>query len=351
MAIQGSYGNTNSSSNEGSTQNQNSSSSSNRKRKGRGLAKKTPLWGKTQLLIDFDESGNPCGGEYKQLATQLGFLVKDGTSFPLTTQRWDQMDPTVIENIWKDIQSNTNASSHERQYCISSMGDKWRDWKSRMKAKGYYAYEIDEERLANCPVGVLENQWRALVSMWVKEEIREIANTNKANRSMLDCLPHTGKKPMDVLKKERSDQGLPVDRLNLFIASRKGATDATTKDMIEELQRESDELKASDQDTPEELEKLFVDHFGKDGHGRMRCSGHGITPSMVYGRKLWFSTTETVAAIRAEFEEKFELQKKETEARIQAERDACRVEMELQFQAFKQELLSQFQSQLQSKTG
>lgn len=89
----------------------------------------------------------------------------------------------------------------------------------------------------------------------------------------------------------------------------------------------------------------------------MRCLGRGITPSMVYGRKSGLPTTsaETVAAIRAEFEEKFELQKQEMElqfeARIQAERDACKTEckteMELQFEAFKQEILSQFQS----KTG
>ena len=69
------------------------------------------------------------------------------------------------------FQNNTNAPSHARQYCIASMGDKWRNWKSRMKGKGYYAYEIDEKRLANCPVGVLENQWCSLVSMWEREDI------------------------------------------------------------------------------------------------------------------------------------------------------------------------------------
>lgn len=31
---------------------------------------------------------------------------------------------------------------------------------------------------------------------------------------------------------KRSDKGLPTDRINLFIASRKGAKDATTLSMI-----------------------------------------------------------------------------------------------------------------------
>lgn len=77
----------------------------------------------------------------------------------------------------------------------------------------------------------------------------------------------------------------------------------------------------------------------------MRCLGRGITPTMVYGRKCGILNTsaETVAAIHAEFDEKFELQKQETETRIQAEREACRIEIELKMEAFKQELLSQLQ--------
>lgn len=85
-----------------------SSSNVNEKRKGRGLAKKTRNWGKKKLLIDFDVNGRPCGGKYKKLATQLGFLVKDGMSFPLTTERWDQMDSAIIEKIWDDIQVHIN---------------------------------------------------------------------------------------------------------------------------------------------------------------------------------------------------------------------------------------------------
>lgn len=78
----------------------------------------------------------------------------------------------------------------------------------------------------------------------------------------------------------------------------------------------------------------------------MRCLGRGITPTMVYGRKRGVAA-ETVATVRAEFEEKLELQKQETETRIQAEREATRIEMGLRMEAFKKELLSQ----LQSETG
>lgn len=102
MATQGSSGTGGSSINGDASMNQ--THSSTRKRKGRGLAKKIRNWGKKKLVVDFDVNGRPCGGKYKKLATQFGFLVKDGMAFPLTTERWDEMDSTMIDKIWEDIQ-------------------------------------------------------------------------------------------------------------------------------------------------------------------------------------------------------------------------------------------------------
>ena len=50
------------------------------------------------------------------------------------------------------------------------MSRSWRDWKGRVKKNGYYAYNTNEERLANCPDGVVAEQWTSLVNMWNLEE-------------------------------------------------------------------------------------------------------------------------------------------------------------------------------------
>lgn len=104
---------------------------------------------------------------------------------------------------------------------------------------------------------------------------------------------------------------------------------------------------------------MFVDVFGKDKHGRMRCMGHSITPTMIYGKRSGVFSGENVTNVRAEFEEKMELQKQEMEAHIQAEREAYKNEMDariqaereahkLEMEAFKKEIFSQLQSQFQS---
>lgn len=72
-------------------------------KKGRGLAKKTPQWGKNKLNILVNDNWQPCGGDYKELGTQIGFFMKDGHLFPLT-ETWKDMDLIAIERVWAEIQ-------------------------------------------------------------------------------------------------------------------------------------------------------------------------------------------------------------------------------------------------------
>ena len=53
-----------------------------------------------------------------------------------------------------------------RDILMKSVSKKWKDWKSAIKRRGYDRYRTNEERLANCPDRVEEDQWRALVYYW-----------------------------------------------------------------------------------------------------------------------------------------------------------------------------------------
>lgn len=147
------------------------------------------------------------------------------------------------------------------------------------------------------------------------------------------------------------DEGKPTDRLSVYVATRSKTKNEATKKMLENLGLAITDMPEELQNDPDAREKLFVDIFGKDTHGRVRCMGRGITPTMVHGRRS-ATTDESVRSVRAEFEEKMELQKQEMETRMQAEREVYRVEMELRIQAerdanrlameaFKKEILSQ----------
>lgn len=67
-------------------------------KRGRGLARKTPQWGKNKLNIQVNANWQLCGGDYAELATQIGFFMKDGQLFPLT-KTWKDMDLLAIERV------------------------------------------------------------------------------------------------------------------------------------------------------------------------------------------------------------------------------------------------------------
>jgi hypothetical protein len=49
---------------------------------------------------------------------------------------------------------------------MKSLAVKWRDFKARVKAKYYYPYKTDEERLKHRDRRVLPHQWPILISYW-----------------------------------------------------------------------------------------------------------------------------------------------------------------------------------------
>lgn len=53
---------------------------------------------------------------------------------------------------------------------MRSLGNKWRDWKSRLKTAHYDTHATDEERLADRDERVLPDQWVTLVSYWSSAE-------------------------------------------------------------------------------------------------------------------------------------------------------------------------------------
>lgn len=258
----------------------------------------------------------------------------------------------AVERVWEEIQDNTNLPPESKKVCLESMARSWRDWKGRVKKNNYFAYNTDQERLANCPDGVVAEQWSSLVAMWNLETSQKVASKNRENAKKQDHWQATGKKPIPVLKKQLSDEGKLTDRLSVYMATRSKTKKESTKKMLENLGLAITDMPEELQNDPDAREKLFVDIFGKDTHGRVRCMGRGITPTMVHGRRRSATTDESVRSVRAEFEEKMELQKQEMETRMQAEREAYRIEMELRIQAerdtnrlametFKKEILSQ----------
>ncbi|KAJ4723094.1 Plant transposase [Melia azedarach] len=61
----------------------------------------------------------------------------NGQKVPLIYVRWTDVPDDILEYIWREVQDNTNASDEYKPYCLRTVGDRWKDWKARVKQKWY----------------------------------------------------------------------------------------------------------------------------------------------------------------------------------------------------------------------
>lgn len=62
-----------------------------------------------------------------------------------------------------------------KTWVLKSLASKWRNWKAKLKADHYNPHTTDEERLKDCNIRVLPDQWAALVLHWNSEEVQVCA--------------------------------------------------------------------------------------------------------------------------------------------------------------------------------
>ena len=68
------------------------------------------------------------------------------------------------------LQTKFDIDPCSRSWVLKSLGTKWRNFKSLLKANHYDNHATDEERLADRDERVLPDQWSVLVSQWSSEK-------------------------------------------------------------------------------------------------------------------------------------------------------------------------------------
>lgn len=77
-----------------------------------------------------------------------------------------------------------------KDWLLNQLGNKWRQYKAKLKKKHYNAKFPMERVMENASETVEETQWNTLVSYWYSEEAKAISNRNKDNSKNIKH-PHT----------------------------------------------------------------------------------------------------------------------------------------------------------------
>ncbi|KAK9180459.1 hypothetical protein WN943_029668 [Citrus x changshan-huyou] len=136
---------------------------------GRGCAHGALEWGTGKMLhLEFDSEWKPMGQNASKFNSQLGVIAKNGQKVPLTYLRWSDMPDDILEYIWTEVEY--------KPHCLRKVGERWIDWKARVKAKWYTPFVNDKRLLTVTPSRVVAEQWRILVAYWSTEKSKSQFN-------------------------------------------------------------------------------------------------------------------------------------------------------------------------------
>ncbi|KAL8222774.1 hypothetical protein R6Q57_020173 [Mikania cordata] len=200
------------------------STSIQKKRQGRGPTRCLKLLNTVgRIKIVTNDLGQPVGREASLLTSFLGLTARDGNLAPLIYSSWSKVPEVNKENMWQKVLTKFDIDPCSRSWVLMSLGTKWRNFKSLLKTTHYDIHTTDEERLADCDVRVLPNQWSVLVSQWSSEKWQRISAKNKANRARQRFSHTSGKKSFARIREEekaKRPDGKEPTRAELFILTR-----------------------------------------------------------------------------------------------------------------------------------
>ncbi|MFQ6669645.1 hypothetical protein Gotur_034809 [Gossypium turneri] len=160
---------------------------------------------------------------------------------PINYESWHQM-PDSNKNQALDHIKDRFALEVSDNYVKKALGKRRRDHKSTLK-KEYFKTKITlEEKLRNCPPGMLRYQWKDVVRLWNSNKGEDCQRVGTSSRQKHKFTHTAGSKSFAcVAEVEELSSGQKVGRLQLFdITHRKKDGSSMTSEAAEIMEKLKD---------------------------------------------------------------------------------------------------------------
>ncbi|KAL4580745.1 hypothetical protein LXL04_016947 [Taraxacum kok-saghyz] len=276
-------------------------STSVQKKRHRGPTRCPELFNsKERIKIITNELGQPVGPGAAQLTTFAGVIARDAEFAPLACN-WSKIPQENKENMWQKVLTKFDIDPDCRKWVMLSIRNKWRTFKSRLKANHYDVHETDEDRLADRDERVPPHQWSALVSHWSSEKSQNYSAKLKAISSRVKFRHTAGPKSYARIREEeraKRPDGQEPSQAELFILTRtrkdgKPVNEATAA-VISQLCEET----SCNKDVPEDVAYNRVMEPYKNGGMSLYGLGGARTTSRVESVKMVEEKNTEVADLK-----------------------------------------------------
>ncbi|XP_047947132.1 uncharacterized protein LOC125193392 isoform X2 [Salvia hispanica] len=215
------------------------------------------IWGRPLNLplmsVEYNEFGQPIGGEKSKLCHFLGTIARNGHQCPLDIKSWHAMPKENKDEMLNIVKSRFEMPIIAEKWILASIGLKWRTWKHHLKPR-YWADVSIEHLIHDRDDRVSEDQWINLLAYW---------RTDKA---------------------KTKEQGRCPTRAQLFrscFVSSNGNSSDVVSSKITAMAECRDQL-SEDSENVIAPNDIFAQVIGKDKPGQVRIMGQGVCPSDVW---------------------------------------------------------------------
>ncbi|XP_027157821.1 uncharacterized protein LOC113759443 [Coffea eugenioides] len=289
----------------------------NSQRKTRGPTYMTEIWGKPsschRYKVRFDKDGEPVGKNKSKFTEFLGTIARNGKYAPLDVTDWREMTNDKKQDMLVLVKEKFRLSPGADFWTLKSIGKKWRNWKSALKAKYYNPNESIESQINNRDQRILKDQWRNLLAYWSLEETKNTSEKNKMSRAKKTMNHKTGKKSYaQIRKKLMKKLGHLPSRVDMFEHCYTDSNGNPGNDdvaaTLQALKEKVSQLPPGSNDDVGRND-AFAQVFGEDNNGRVCMYGLGVTPSDKWGNVPSRSTCQRIVmeqkAAISKMEDKF----------------------------------------------
>ncbi|OVA09396.1 hypothetical protein BVC80_8749g20 [Macleaya cordata] len=103
-------------------------------------------------------NGVAIGPNSTELSALVGRLGRDANLLPFDSLKWPKVDVEYKDRVLLEIKQHFDFPDECNKYVLKKLNAAWKDEKSDMKHEYFKPFASMEERLANCPPKLPEDQ-------------------------------------------------------------------------------------------------------------------------------------------------------------------------------------------------
>ncbi|XP_058742693.1 uncharacterized protein LOC131615238 [Vicia villosa] len=254
-----------------------------------------------KVVVELNDFGQGDNSSSNLLVRFLGQVAKKSVYCPISVKRWDEMPEKCSKDQWKCIEDHFEFDYADGiKWVWSTLGERWKAYKYKLRNKYFYPNKSKEEILANPPSNMDPIEWTSFVHHYNDPKMKKQSEQNSINRKKLKVSHAGGSKSNARRGREMELQlGRHVCRSEVILATLMKKDGNYVNEEGKAMAEKISEVLSEDKERTAAVGvsskiNVYPDDaigkiYGAEHSGRVRGLGLGVCPTHAFGKRRHFT--------------------------------------------------------------